>query len=210
MWPRLLAVLARNAQGQLRFLDASHVKSPSRRQQSRRWPTKSSHWTHQGRAEHQNQCVGGRARTGGEFELGPRTARQCVRRTDRRASAIAWHDHGGRQGLRQRRFSRAVAALGSHPCIPPRCNRLNPVGWHRGHYKKRHKVENLFQRLKRYRKIGTRYEKRDLYFLGFVSDGCNTGLAQKPILKTRPRNLISKKPPDCSSGMILVLDTYWR
>ena len=90
-------------------------QSASRRQQSRRWPTKSSHWTHQGRAEHQNQCVGGRARTGGEFELGPRTARRCVRRTDRRASAIAWHDHGGRQGLRQRRFSRAVAALGQPP-----------------------------------------------------------------------------------------------
>ena len=26
LWPRLLAVLARNAQGKLRFLDASHVK----------------------------------------------------------------------------------------------------------------------------------------------------------------------------------------
>ena len=65
-------------------------------------------------------------------------------------------------------FARLLRRWGSHPCIPPRCNRLKPVGWHRGHYGKRHKVENLFQRLKRYRRIGTRYEKRDLYFLGFV------------------------------------------
>ena len=53
-------------------------QSASRRQQSRRWPTKSSHWTHQGRAEHQNQCVGGRARTGGEFELGPDSTPMCA------------------------------------------------------------------------------------------------------------------------------------
>src|SRR5208283_2832292 len=77
-------------------------QSASRRQQSRRWPTKSGHWTYQGRAEHQDQCVGGRARTSGEFELGTRTARRCVRRADRCTSVIAWHDHGGRQGLRQR------------------------------------------------------------------------------------------------------------
>jgi transposase len=43
-----------------------------------------------------------------------------------------------------------------------------PATWHRGHYRKRHKVENLFQRLKRHRRIGTRYEKNDLYFLAFV------------------------------------------
>ena len=90
-------------------------QSTSRRQQSRRWPTKSGHWTHQRWAEHQDQCVGGRARTSGEFELGPRTARRCVRRADCGTSAIAWYDYGGRQGLRQRWFSRAVAALGQSP-----------------------------------------------------------------------------------------------
>jgi transposase len=65
-------------------------------------------------------------------------------------------------------FAARLRRWGSHPCIPPRCNRLKPVSWHRGHYKKRHKIENLFQRLKRYRRIGTRYEKCDLYCLGFV------------------------------------------
>jgi len=90
-------------------------QSASRRQQSRRWPTKSGHWTYQGRVEHQDQCVGRRSRTSGEFELGTRTTRRCLRRADRCTPVIAWHDHGGRQGLRQRWFSRAVAALGQPP-----------------------------------------------------------------------------------------------
>ena len=90
-------------------------QSASRRQQSRRGPTKSGHWTHQGRAQHQNQCVGGRVRTNGEFELSTRTTRRCMRRADRCTSVVAWYDHGGRQGLRQRWFSRAVAALGQPP-----------------------------------------------------------------------------------------------
>ena len=53
-------------------------------------------------------------------------------------------------------------------CIPPRCNLRPPASWHRGYYRHRHKVENLFQRLKRYRRVGTRYDKCDVYFLGFV------------------------------------------
>jgi hypothetical protein len=36
----------------------------------------------------------------------------------------------------------------------------DPEPFHRGHYKKRHRVENFFQRLKEYRAIATRYEKR--------------------------------------------------
>ena len=65
-------------------------------------------------------------------------------------------------------FRAQLGRWGSRACIPPRCNRLKPARWHRGYYRKRHKVENLFQRLKRYRRVGTRYEKNDRYFLAFV------------------------------------------
>ena len=65
-------------------------------------------------------------------------------------------------------FRAELRRYGSRACIPPRCNRLKPASWHRGHYRKRHRVENLFQRLKRCRRVGTRYEKNDLYFLAFV------------------------------------------
>jgi len=46
-------------------------------------------------------------------------------------------------------FRAQLRSWGSRPCILPRGHRLAPAAWHRGHYRKRHKVENLFQRLKR-------------------------------------------------------------
>ena len=61
-----------------------------------------------------------------------------------------------------------VRAAGSQPCIPPRAGRCHPASYHRGHYRRRHRVENFFQRTKRFRRIGTRYEKLDLHFLGFL------------------------------------------
>ena len=36
------------------------------------------------------------------------------------------------------------------------------------HYKARHLVENLFQRMKVFRRMATRYDKLDVTFLGFV------------------------------------------
>lgn len=54
-------------------------------------------------------------------------------------------------------------------CIPAKSNRLNPAKHNKGHYKKRHKVENFFQRAKRCRRIGTRYEKTKLMFQAFVT-----------------------------------------
>lgn len=39
-------------------------------------------------------------------------------------------------------------------------------------YKRRWKVERLFAWLKRYRRIGTRYERKSENFLGFLQLGC--------------------------------------
>lgn len=57
---------------------------------------------------------------------------------------------------------------GSCPCIPNLKNRKNPARWHRGYHRFRHRVENFFQRIKRQRRVGTRYEKPSLHFLAFV------------------------------------------
>ena len=57
-------------------------------------------------------------------------------------------------------FRDLLAGLGHQACIPPKDNRKDPEPFHRGHYKKRHRVENFFQRIKEYRAIATRYEKR--------------------------------------------------
>ena len=53
--------------------------------------------------------------------------------------------------------------------IPSRANRkknLRVLDKHR--YKARHLVENLFQRMKVFRRVATRYDKLDVTFLGFV------------------------------------------
>ena len=73
---------------------------------------KSGHWAHQGRLEHQDQCLGGRTGASRELEFGPGTARRCERRAIGGATQAARHDHRGRQGLRQRWVPGAVAALG--------------------------------------------------------------------------------------------------
>ena len=38
-------------------------------------------------------------------------------------------------------------------------------------YRRRHRIENFFQRIKRYRRVATRYDKLGETFLGFVCLG---------------------------------------
>lgn len=168
LWPRLLVVLARNAQGRLRFLDASHVKvhqdasNPAGGQQNQAMGR-----TKGGLNTKVNAWVDGHGRAV-SLSLAPgQHADVCVAQTAARPplrGTITVAD----KGYDSDGFRAQLRRWGSQPCIPPRCNRRQLVNWHRGHYRQRHKVENLFQRLKRYRRIGTRYEKRDLYFLSFV------------------------------------------
>jgi transposase len=63
----------------------------------------------------------------------------------------------------------AVAGRGTGVCIPAKSNRKHPATHHKGYYKKRHEVENFFQRAKRCRRIGTRYEKTERMFMAFVT-----------------------------------------
>lgn len=53
-------------------------------------------------------------------------------------------------------------------CIPPKAGRKNPASYHSGYYKKRHTVENFFQRIKELRAVATRYEKLASRFLGLI------------------------------------------
>ena len=168
LWDKLLRVLARKARGRLRFLDASHIKvhqdasNPAGGQQNQAigrtkggLNTKLGAWVDaRGRAISLSLAAGPAA----EVTTAQASARPALRGTVTVADK-AYDSDGFRAQLRR---------WGSRPCIPPRSNRLRPVSWHRGHYRRRHKVENLFQRLKRYRRIGTRYEKNDPYFMGFV------------------------------------------
>jgi transposase len=57
---------------------------------------------------------------------------------------------------------------GVKTCIPARSNRTTTVPFSVKLYRRRHRVENFFQRIKRYRRVATRYDKLAETFLGFI------------------------------------------
>ena len=57
---------------------------------------------------------------------------------------------------------------GATPVVPPRTIRRKPWSFDRKLYARRHEVERLFGRLKRYRRVGKRYDQLDLMFAGFI------------------------------------------
>ena len=65
--------------------------------------------------------------------------------------------------------TRALAeANGFIPVVPPNPKRKEPWEYDRTLYKRRNEVERLFRRVKRHRRIFTRYDKLDALFTGFV------------------------------------------
>lgn len=56
-------------------------------------------------------------------------------------------------------FRDALIDKGITPCIPPKKNRLIQHAYDKDLYKKRHKIENTFARLKDWRRIATRYDR---------------------------------------------------
>lgn len=57
---------------------------------------------------------------------------------------------------------------GKTPVIPSKSNRKIKQEYDEELYKERHKIENFFAKLKQYRAIATRYDKRASSFLGAV------------------------------------------
>ena len=61
-----------------------------------------------------------------------------------------------------------VEAQGSRAAIPPRSRRSGRREFDRDPYRLRHRIEFCFNRLKRHRRIATRYEKLAAHYLGMV------------------------------------------
>lgn len=61
-----------------------------------------------------------------------------------------------------------LETAGSIAVIPPRRNRKMQRYFDRHIYRERHQIECLFNRLKQFRRIATRYDKTATSFLGFV------------------------------------------
>ena len=54
------------------------------------------------------------------------------------------------------------------PVVPPKQNTRKPWGYDKEKYKQRNEIERYFLRLKRFRKVFTRYDKLDVVFGGFL------------------------------------------
>jgi transposase len=167
LFARMLALVAARAAGQLRYIDCSHIK------------------LHQDGA---NPRGGQAAQAIGRTKGGINTKLAAI--VERRGRAVALglvegqrHDlHAINPLLGCLRGRRAVGDKGfdadtfrarlryqrTRTCIPPKRSRRHPVTFHRGYYRHRHNVENFFCRLKRHRRISTRYEKLAATFLAFV------------------------------------------
>jgi transposase len=58
-----------------------------------------------------------------------------------------------------------IRSQGATAVIPPKSNRKNPQEYDRELYKQRNLIERAFNKLKHWRRIATRYDRRSLYFL---------------------------------------------
>ena len=65
----------------------------------------------------------------------------------------------GDKGYDANWFRDALAARGIAACIPSRANRKVPIPYDTKLYRQRHKIENMFGRIKDWRRIHTRYDR---------------------------------------------------
>ena len=100
------------------------------------------------------------------------------RRPDERLQGRGPDDRGhegakvllGDRGYDANLFRNALTARGIEPCIPSKANRKIQITHNRSLYRKRHKIENMFGRLKDWRRIYTRYDRCAQTFMSAV---CN-------------------------------------
>jgi transposase len=167
LWEKLLEGLACDATGQLRHLDCSHIK------------------LHQ----HGANPPGGQAlqaigRTKGGINtkladvvdaLG-RPVRLCLapgQQHDLKAVLpllpVLRDKHAvADRGFDADTFHSTLRLAHVRACIRPKLGRAWRHRFHRGYYRRRHRVENFFCRIKRLRRIATRYDKLATTYLAFV------------------------------------------
>lgn len=73
-------------------------------------------------------------------------------------------------------FRKALVTRGVTPCIPPRARRPSPTSYCKTLYRQRHTVENMFAKLKDWRRIALRYDRCGHTFL------CNSHCSDRDLL----------------------------
>lgn len=167
LWARLLAAISRDPAGIVRCIDCSHIK------------------VHRDAA---NTAGGQATQAMGRTKGGLNTKLAAV--VDGIGRAIGLHLAPGQQhdlracaplqpclrgswtvadrSFDSNGFREYLARSGSSACIPPTQRRRTDFFYSRELYRQRHVVENFFSRIKRHRRIATRYEKLAVTFHGFI------------------------------------------
>ena len=65
-------------------------------------------------------------------------------------------------------FRAGLVKRGITPCIPPKRNRRTRIAYDKTLYRQRHKVENMFGKLKDWRRIATRYDRCSHTFMAAI------------------------------------------
>lgn len=166
LWDTVLRWLEPCAQGQLRCLDATHIKQ------------------HQDGA---NPAGGQGCKTSGRTKVGLNTKLTALvdgggrafqvrldpgQRSDLRIAEAIVPPTGTRliagKGYDSDKLRTQFGRGGPRRGTPPRETRCGRVPIHRCSYRLRHRVENLFKRVNRFRAIASRYDKLSLHFLSTV------------------------------------------
>ena len=66
-------------------------------------------------------------------------------------------------------FREALADKGIKPCIPGRKSRDQPIKHDKRRYKRRHRIEMMFGRLKDWRRVATRYDRCPTVFFSAIA-----------------------------------------
>jgi transposase len=66
-------------------------------------------------------------------------------------------------------FREALAERGTQPCIPGRKSRNKTVRYDKRRYKRRNRIERMFGRLKDWRRVASRYDRRPKVFLSAIA-----------------------------------------
>jgi transposase len=87
----------------------------------------------------------------------------------------------GDKGYRSKRIRQYLQRRGIRMTIPRKTNERRTGRFDRGIYRERNRIERLINRLKQYRRIATRYEKRAANYLASLpswQSGCGYDFAE--------------------------------
>ena len=167
LWATILELLAPSAAGVLRHLDCSHIKlhqdgaNPAGGQEGQAMGlTKGGINTKLAAVvDAQGRAVGLCLAAG---------QRHDIKAVEPLLSELAGTHVVADRGFDADTFHRTLNQAGIRTCIRPKRGRAWRHAFNRGYYRRRHQLENFFCRIKRHRRISTRYDKLATSFLCFV------------------------------------------